>query len=103
MMVSLTASKGFIIITRLVSKCWRQSGGGSNLSSSVMTSLVITSLVPASSASLLVSSSLKRPQITQEDLFIVAIGLEVDHGRGGAHASDGGLVKLFILKPERKR
>ena len=97
-MVSLTASKGFIIITRLVSKCWRQSGGGSNLSASVMTSLVMTS-----SASLLVSSSLHRPQITQEDLFIVPIGLEVDHGSGGAHASDGGLVKLFILKPERKR
>ena len=41
--------------------------------------------------------------LTEEHLLIVAIGLEVDHGGGGAHASDGGLVKLFILKPERNR
>ena len=68
---------------------------------SLMTSLV-TSSVSASPASL-VLSSLHRPQITQEHLLIIAIGLEVDHGGGGAHASDGGLVKLFILKTERNR
>ena len=59
---------------------------------------LVTSLVTSS-----MSTSLHRPQITQEHLLIVAIGLEVDHGGGGAHASDGGLVKLFILKPERNR
>ena len=66
----------------------------------MMTSLVSSvSTTPAS----LMLSSLYRPQITQEDLLIVAVGLEVDHGGGGAHARDGGLVKLFILKPERNR
>ena len=63
---------------------------------SLMTSLVTSSM----SAS---PTSLHRPQITQEHLLIVAIGLEVDHSGGGAHASDGGLVKLFILKPEMNR
>ena len=66
----------------------------------MMTSLV--SSVAASPASLMLSS-LDWPQITQEDLLIVAVSLEVDHGGGGAHARDGGLVKLFILKPERNR
>ena len=71
---------------------------------SLVTSLV-TSLVSSMSAApaSLMLSSLHRPQITEEHLLIVAIGLEVDHGGGGAHASDGGLVKLFILKPERNR
>ena len=68
---------------------------------SMMTSLV--SSVSATPASSLMLSALDWPQITQEDLLIVAVGLEVDHGGGGAHARDGGLVKLFILKPERDR
>ena len=67
----------------------------------MMTSMM-TSLVTSVAASLMLSS-LDWPQITQEDLLIVAVGLEVDHSGGGAHARDGGLVKLFILKPERNR
>ena len=67
----------------------------------MMTSVV--SSVSATPASSLMLATLDWPQITQEDLLIVAVGLEVDHSRGGAHASDGGLVKLFILKPERNR
>ena len=78
-----------------MSKCWRQSWGGGNLPTSVVTSVV--SSLATSPASLVMVTSSNRLGVGQENLLVVAIGREVNHSSGWAHAGDGGLVKLFIL------
>ena len=59
----------------------------------------VTTLMTLVLASLpsLVMTPRQRPQITQENLFMVSIGLEVNHSSVGADFSDQCFIKPFIL------